>query len=98
MVGFGLGIAGSIEVLLNWWAGFKFKKVVQKMWKSIHFAVMWSIWKVRNECLFHGKTVEGLELSELVKVRVALWSKHSTRDLQYSVEDIVNNLDKIKAY
>lgn len=58
---------------------------------------MWSIWKARNECLFHEKMVDGLELAELVKVRVALWSKQNSRGLQYSVEDIVNNLDRIKA-
>ncbi|XP_028061353.1 uncharacterized protein LOC114264834 [Camellia sinensis] len=91
-------LPGSVKVLLNWWAGFKFKKVVQKMWKSVPLAVMWSIWKVKNECLFHGKSVDVLELSELVKVRVALWVKHSTTDLQYSVEDTVNNLNRIKAY
>ncbi|XP_028087408.1 uncharacterized protein LOC114288126 [Camellia sinensis] len=90
-------LPGSVEVLLNWWASFKFKKVVQTMWKTVPLAVMWSIWKGRNECLSHGKIVDGLELSKLVKVRVALWSKQSTRGLQFLVEDIVNNLDRIKA-
>ncbi|KAL7170609.1 hypothetical protein ACSBR2_035481 [Camellia fascicularis] len=78
-----------------------FCPLVWKVWTDIlkWWDLVWVLpGQLRNECLFHGKTVEGLELSELVKVRVALWSKHSTRDLQYSVEDIVNNLDKIKAY
>ncbi|KAF5933877.1 hypothetical protein HYC85_030048 [Camellia sinensis] len=54
------------------------------------------IWKARNDCLFNDKIVDGPELAEMVKVRVALWCKQSYRGLQYSVEDIVNNLDRIK--
>lgn len=88
-------VPGSIEALLHWWAGFKLKKVIQPMWKVVLVAVMWSIWKVRNECLFHQKSVDGLDLAELVKVRIALWCKHSYGGLQYSVEEIVYNLYRI---
>ncbi|XP_028125672.1 uncharacterized protein LOC114322530 [Camellia sinensis] len=86
-------VPGTVEGLLHWWAGYKFKKEIQPLWKVVPVAVLWSIWKARNDCLFHQKSVEGFDLAELVKVRIAFWCKHSCGGLQYSVEDIVFNLD-----
>ncbi|KAL7204070.1 hypothetical protein ACSBR2_017186 [Camellia fascicularis] len=48
---------GSIEGLLQWWKGFKFKNVEDKLWKTFPCAIMWSLWKARNECKFQGSTV-----------------------------------------
>lgn len=54
--------------------------------------MLWSVWKLRNECLFKEANPDFAELTELVKVRVALWAKSNLKEMQYSVYDIVSNL------
>ncbi|XP_028060624.1 uncharacterized protein LOC114264228 [Camellia sinensis] len=90
-------LPGLVKDLLLWWSGVKFSKIVLRMWKVIPLAVMWSLWKARNECLFSGKPVEWNELAELVNVRVALWSKLNIEGMHYSVQQIVTNLHQTKA-
>ncbi|XP_028071288.1 uncharacterized protein LOC114273696 [Camellia sinensis] len=45
---------GTIGGLLEWWAGFKFKKLEGAVWKSIPLTLLWSIWKCRNDFVFSG--------------------------------------------
>ncbi|XP_028054783.1 uncharacterized protein LOC114258977 [Camellia sinensis] len=82
---------GSVEGLLNWWDGFKFKKFFWLMWKSIPLALMWTIWKSRNECVFKGVQPQ---LKELCKV--SLWAKYHSPKCVYSVHDLVSNLQQIR--
>lgn len=89
-------LPGSVEDLLLWWSGVKFNQIVLRMWRVVPLTVMWSLWKARNECLFSGKPVEWNELTELVKVRVALWSKMNIERMLYSVQQMVTNLHQIK--
>ncbi|KAF5941413.1 hypothetical protein HYC85_019055 [Camellia sinensis] len=45
-----------------------------------------------NEYLFKEAKLDFAELTDLVKVRVALWAKSNLSELKYSVHDIVPNL------
>ncbi|CAL5331040.1 unnamed protein product [Camellia sinensis] len=42
-------LPGSVNDLLQWWAGVNLSKLERKIWNSILFAVLWSVWKLRNE-------------------------------------------------
>ncbi|XP_028104944.1 uncharacterized protein LOC114303962 [Camellia sinensis] len=84
-------VPGTVEGLLHWWAGYKFKKEIQPLWKVVPVAVVWSIWKARNDCLFHQKSVEGFDLAELVKVRIAFWCKHSRGVYGFNVHGLIVN-------
>ncbi|CAL5411371.1 unnamed protein product [Camellia sinensis] len=55
-------IPQSMSHLLEWWDGFKFKKLEKSIWGTIPAAVIWNLWKARNGCKFVGLTVnwEGL--------------------------------------
>ncbi|XP_028091616.1 uncharacterized protein LOC114291928 [Camellia sinensis] len=88
-------IPGSVENLLLWWAGGKWRKIEKKIWRAIPLVVMWSIWKCRNECLFRA-TIPNLEdLCDLIKHRIAFWVKPHLSDLHYSVHDFVFNLRQV---
>lgn len=77
-------IPGSVEELLHWWSSANIKKKVKEIWKTIPLAVMWSMWKIRNECLFNEAQPNLTDLDELVKVRVAMWASYFLKELKYS--------------
>ncbi|XP_028057000.1 uncharacterized protein LOC114260993 [Camellia sinensis] len=46
-------IPDSVAGLLSWWESGKLKKRERKIWKIVPVA-LWSIWKLRNDCLQRG--------------------------------------------
>lgn len=92
-------IPDNVNGLLPWWRGYKWRKFENKIWKAIPMAVMWSLWKTRNDVVFNGKMFQLNELCELIKVRIALWVKSQSKEPPYSVQDIISiSVQQIKAF
>lgn len=86
----------SVESLLQWWEGIRFKKSERKIWKVLSLVALWSIWKYRNECLFNGIQPRSGELKESIIIKLAIWMKASFKDYQYSITDFLLNLAQIR--
>ncbi|KAL7183907.1 hypothetical protein ACSBR2_026141 [Camellia fascicularis] len=62
----------SIQELLVWWYGRKFKNLGKTIWEALPLDVLWSLWRVRNEKVFNQKEPNWKELVELIKIRVSV--------------------------
>ena len=89
-------IPGSIQSLLLWWQGARFKNLDRKLWDVLPFAVLWSIWKVRNLLRFEGIQPKWVDVCETIKIRTALWVKFNCKWVSYTVNDFVKNLHLIR--
>lgn len=90
-------IPGTIEGLLRWWSEGKEKSWIFRAWQAIPSLVLWSVWKLRNECLFKGAEPDFGGLCERLKVQIALWVKWLFK-VDYSVHDMVSNLHQIRLH
>lgn len=85
----------TVEALLQWWVEVKLKKKERKIWNLVPLVMLWSVWKLRNEKVFTGRLPNFVELVDLVKSRIAFWTKSNIAGLQYLVQDIVINLHQV---
>lgn len=68
-------VPASVKSLFCWWRGWKFKKIKRVLWELSSFAVLWSVWKMRNELIFQGVAPKWEEVGDLIKYRIACWMK-----------------------
>ena len=80
------------------WCGAPFRGFERKLWVSLLYVVLWSIWRIRNRCVFEQYVPNwDLEL-RMIKTRLGFWARGWCSELSYSPEQFVNNLDHIRKW
>lgn len=87
----------SIPMLFAWWINFKQKPKAALIWDCIPLAILWSIWKMRNEFIFENRDIIWDEVVDLIKLRIALWARAKWEPSDYSLNDFIYRLPSILA-
>lgn len=87
-----------MEDLLGWWSVFRWGKFANLIWQAIPLAVLWSLWKLRNEVVFQSKQAHLEEVCDLIKFRIAIWVKTHSSVGFYSMQEIVNNVQQFRGH
>jgi hypothetical protein len=62
--------------VLSWmegWAGLCPSKPAKRAWNLLFCAVLWTIWELRNNSVFDGRSVNRAMALDSIKFRVAWW-------------------------
>lgn len=88
-------IPSSVQGLLHWWSRDKFKSKESRIRQVIPSVVFWYVWKLRNDCKFKGALPAVEDLTERIKLHIALWAKWLLK-VDYSTHDFVSNLHQVR--
>ena len=60
----------------------------------LFFAVVWSVWEVRNDFIFNSKTVGMDQSMDMVKIRIVWWFKNHGLGSSASISTLLLNINK----
>ncbi|CAM8990583.1 unnamed protein product [Rhodiola kirilowii] len=80
-------VPGTSKCLLESWQVGGETRAFNRMWKTLCYAVLWSIWDERNKRCFKEQRRSVEEIGELVKARVAWWSKYRSSKSAIVIEE-----------
>ncbi|KAE8687175.1 hypothetical protein F3Y22_tig00111022pilonHSYRG00184 [Hibiscus syriacus] len=62
------------------------------IWKFISRAVLWSIWKCRNEVIFQNRKVDSALLFFISRFRTVSWFETSVKDVHFHFDSLMGDL------
>ncbi|XP_058215313.1 uncharacterized protein LOC131326521 [Rhododendron vialii] len=86
----------SLAELASWWFENEFRNLEKSIWEVCFFAILWSIWIVRNGYVFNNISTQAWEVVDLIKTRVAMWIKAKFDIKVYIVKDFKGYLEGIR--
>lgn len=95
--GFQWAIPRSIDDLLLCWLSWKFKKKVKQVWRVLPAAILWSVWRYHNECVFKAVHPHIHDLCECIEVRISIWMRSHFIGSSFSVNDVVFNFHQVRS-
>eukprot|EP00268_Persea_americana_P068029 TRINITY_DN9427_c0_g3_i1.p1 TRINITY_DN9427_c0_g3~~TRINITY_DN9427_c0_g3_i1.p1 ORF type:complete len:256 (+),score=22.30 TRINITY_DN9427_c0_g3_i1:1157-1924(+) len=73
------------------WLGDYFVGCVHSLWRMLLSAILWSIWKERNNRIFKGTFSSLSNLVDLITMRIAGWALIRKEFSNFSIDDITVN-------
>ena len=77
-----------VAVLLAWQQALP-NKCSTEVWNMSFFAIIWSIWLLRNDMVFNGKDFDFMKIIDTIKFRLAIWLKAKWPDCPNTILDVV---------
>ena len=80
------------------WLGMKLHGFQKKLWISLFFVVIWSIWYERNQAVFLNKIINWENVNYLIKLRLGYWVKGWCHEFPYGPEVFAHNLEGVRTW
>ncbi|KAF5176189.1 hypothetical protein FRX31_034224 [Thalictrum thalictroides] len=68
--------------MLESWSEFKSKEVVAAMWDILSYALIWTVWRVRNEVIFRDRVADCNKILQRVKATIWGWLNISKKSME----------------
>ena len=81
-------VPNSVKARFHWRFGRKFKRKKKLLWRAFPFAVLQTLWEMRNKLIFKGVNPIWEDVGELIRTRVVFWFLLTNYKL-YSMQDRV---------
>ena len=66
-------VPNNLIIILDAWFNVGLQGNKKKIWCSLFFMVVWSLWRYRNEIIFHNKIANEEEFIQELKHRWSCW-------------------------
>lgn len=70
----------------------------RKLWISLFFVVIWSIWYERDEAVFERKKTDWENLHYLIKLRLGFWLKGWDKKCPFNPGEVVTKLNCVRLW
>ncbi|KAK2636400.1 hypothetical protein Ddye_031192 [Dipteronia dyeriana] len=77
---------------LDW---FDPKEESERVWETLFFTVVWTIWKCKNQVVFNSMSVSLDQAEDTVKFRVVWWFKHHAKGFNESISTMLLNIKEL---
>nr|CCA65974.1 hypothetical protein [Beta vulgaris subsp. vulgaris] len=81
----------SLRMAFDQWQSTNKSPFFKKIWASIFFIVVWSVWKERNDRIFNNKNTSIKDIRDMVLLRLGWWISGWSEKFPYSPLDIQRN-------
>ena len=74
------------------WQGAPFRGFEKKLWMSMMYAILWSIWRTRNRIIFEQFNPNWAFEIDQIKLRVGYWVRAWCEEFPFTLEFVAKNL------
>ncbi|KAL9663373.1 hypothetical protein QQ045_018759 [Rhodiola kirilowii] len=86
----------TMRELLQVWVIPGTTKTYKRFWKTLSYAIIWTIWEERNKRYFSNQRRSIEEAGEMVKTRLAWWIKYRNSGSPYSLTTIRRCIEEVR--
>ncbi|KAF5199196.1 Reverse transcriptase zinc-binding domain [Thalictrum thalictroides] len=63
----------TVTDMLQSWKDFNSREVTSEIWAILPYALLWTVWRVRNEVIFQGGTADEYKVIQRIKATIWGW-------------------------
>ncbi|CAM8878686.1 unnamed protein product [Rhodiola kirilowii] len=86
----------TMRELLQGWVIPRSTKTYKRFWKTLSYAIIWTIWEERNKRCFSSQRRSIEEAGEMVKTRLAWWIKFRNSGSPHSITTIRRCIEEVR--